>query len=820
MGLSDGDSYVWTDNDTETQMVYSAATGPAPNDWWYEGMGTVNGGAVAKNVMAVGAVSAAVVDGMRVVSWSTMSDFSDWGPTDDGRIKPDLVADGVDMLSVGVVDTNAYAVMSGTSMATPASCGASTLIQQMHYDLYGEYMRADLLKVLLLHTADDVDAPGPDYRTGWGLLNAASAADHLQRAAKYDTTLLLTNGHLVADFGSSNVHTFTWAGTNQIKATLCWMDPAADGVSGFTYSTNPVLIHDLDMRLVAPDGTVHQPYVLNFSHPTNYAVNGDNYLDNVEQIALSAPAQDGDWSLIISHKGTLRSTQTYALALSGARINSAQPVFTIMDASNRRLTMNENIPLIAFGASRTQPFCIFNEGTKSLAFAQPAFYGSSAFSISTPPAATNLAPGESVTFEVQYAPEANTDHSEAQLFIQHNATEFSPFVCNLVGENLHMFDSDSVINQGDNFFRLTNTVTTGIVSAIRVGVTLQAPNMGNIACGLYCDGQTNGMLFDYDMLRGTNLDNTTFSQAAFLQITNAANGSYAAPYRYSYLPQQSLNIYNGLSATGRWAFLANKYDADGTAVLNNWWIQFQTESAAPALALSDNGFQESSLMNGTFTNTLYLSIANAQFAADAADHVTVYNLPAGLTAVVQRVSGEQLSIELAGEMSDPSTTAHPYLIYQAGGRSRAADWKAEDHRFDLSLLTHSTYAFKHFSVSPTNNLQFAVTGGVQTIQITAPDAQYWTVSSTFSALQWETMAYGYGSGSVRFSVASNSAAQRTGSLVIGNQQIQLSQDGSATPTPTPTATPTVVPTPTPQPTATPTPSKPISSLFLLLFGGD
>ena len=106
-----------------------------------------------------------------------MSSFSSWGPTDDGRIKPDISAKGVNMYSSSGASNASYTNMSGTSMATPNVSGSLLLLQQHYNDLNGEYMLASTLRALALHTADEAGfAPGPDYRFGWGLLNTQHAA--------------------------------------------------------------------------------------------------------------------------------------------------------------------------------------------------------------------------------------------------------------------------------------------------------------------------------------------------------------------------------------------------------------------------------------------------------------------------------------------------------------------------------------------------------------------------------------------------------------------------------------------------------------------
>ncbi len=60
-----------------------------------------------------------------------MADFSSWGPTDDGRIKPDLVGNGMFLLSAWG-DTPYYAVAAGTSMSAPNVTGSLLLLQELY----------------------------------------------------------------------------------------------------------------------------------------------------------------------------------------------------------------------------------------------------------------------------------------------------------------------------------------------------------------------------------------------------------------------------------------------------------------------------------------------------------------------------------------------------------------------------------------------------------------------------------------------------------------------------------------------------------------
>jgi hypothetical protein len=115
---------------------YDPAEDPYFADGWDNGgFDTMETQACAKNVMTIGAANDAVSGGTRWVANGTMSAFSGWGPTDDGRIKPDLVANGVGVYSTfafvpvspdstfgDVPSDTAYNSIPGTSMAISQRC--------------------------------------------------------------------------------------------------------------------------------------------------------------------------------------------------------------------------------------------------------------------------------------------------------------------------------------------------------------------------------------------------------------------------------------------------------------------------------------------------------------------------------------------------------------------------------------------------------------------------------------------------------------------------------------------------------------------------
>ncbi len=274
---------------------------------------------VAKNILTVGAVND-VPGGYSQSSDVVMSSFSSWGPTDDGRIKPDLVANGVGVYSCVASGDAAYDTYDGTSMATPNATGSLLLLQEIYRDRSGgHYMRAATLKGLAIHTADEAgDADGPDYRFGWGLLNTAKAA------ALIDSVWIDQKEHTIKELTLVQGDTYTMQvtsnGAQPLRATICWTDPAGTPVAAQLDPPDIMLVNDLDLRITY-GSTTYYPWKFASPDPNNpstIATTGDNIRDNVEQVYIASPAS-GTYTVTVSHKGTLSSgSQNVSLIMSGA----------------------------------------------------------------------------------------------------------------------------------------------------------------------------------------------------------------------------------------------------------------------------------------------------------------------------------------------------------------------------------------------------------------------------------------------------------------------------------------------------------------------
>lgn len=288
------------------------------------GYDTLPFGGVSKNTIVVGAVEPVMnYTGPNSVK---MTEFSSWGPTDDGRILPTIVADGSNVYSSLSTDDNIYGMMSGTSMATPATTGALSLVQEFAKKKTGRYFTAPLIKSIVTNSAKEAGNPGPDYIYGFGLLDAKAAVETIDYKGK-------TTEYREGNLSNGEVITLTFktqAGV-PFKATVSWNDRAGTPKGFISDSTpkdpsylndrTPKLVDDLDMR-VTMDGTEYTPYILDPENPANNATTGDNFRDNIEQIYIANPIT-GTVTLTIRHKGTLdNSGVDYGLVVSGIAVEN------------------------------------------------------------------------------------------------------------------------------------------------------------------------------------------------------------------------------------------------------------------------------------------------------------------------------------------------------------------------------------------------------------------------------------------------------------------------------------------------------------------
>lgn len=268
----------------------------------------------AKNPIHVGAVNS---DG------GSMTRFSSWGPCDDGRLKPTVVAPGCE---VGEASGENFVHSSlatsdiafggpgwcGTSMSSPAVAGMIALLVQ-DWRAQGHGGASDrplpaLVKAMLVQMARDVGQPGPDYLHGYGAVDAVGLIDLLRTGAPLGNSGAPAWGTDSVSHG--DVDSFSVdvpSGSLELRVTLAWDDPAAAAFAA------DALVNDLDVEVEAPDGTLYSPWVLDPGAPHAPATTGVNQRDNQEQVVVDFPTA-GTWTVRVRGASVPMGPQSYGLA--------------------------------------------------------------------------------------------------------------------------------------------------------------------------------------------------------------------------------------------------------------------------------------------------------------------------------------------------------------------------------------------------------------------------------------------------------------------------------------------------------------------------
>ncbi len=294
------------------------------------GYDTIPTSGTAKNVLTIGAVSS-ISGGYSGPSSVVMNNFSSWGPTDDGRIKPDLVAPGVNVYSTYNNHDSSYAFASGTSMASPAAAGVVGLLVRHQRNLnQGQDLWSATIKALLIASANEAGpADGPDYKFGWGLIDAKRATDVL-------LANLQTPGVVVEDtLGNGQTKTYTYQSSGApVRVAIAWTDrPGTVSNYGTNDPTDLRLVNDLDLRVFV-NGVEWRPWVLNPASPSSAATRGDNFRDNVERVDIPNPGT-ATVEVRVTHKGSLvGGSQAFGLVVVGLTPGAA--------SSLQSLTLNPN----------------------------------------------------------------------------------------------------------------------------------------------------------------------------------------------------------------------------------------------------------------------------------------------------------------------------------------------------------------------------------------------------------------------------------------------------------------------------------------------
>ena len=236
---------------------------------------------MAKNIMTVGAVD----------SFGVLATLSSKGPAYDGRIKPELVA----------------FQQNGTSEAAALVSGTTLLLQQ-YYGIQhpSEKLPSALAKAILLNTADDIYNPGPDFKSGFGNMNAIKAMSLIRDNKLFSGNISQASTQIFPIIVPPNI--------SFLKVTLVWNDLAA------TPLANRALVNDVDLEVAMPINNMRwKPWVLN-SFPNIdslnlLAVRKRDSLNNIEQVTIQNPLA-GSYDIKITGYNLPTGNQKYHIAYS------------------------------------------------------------------------------------------------------------------------------------------------------------------------------------------------------------------------------------------------------------------------------------------------------------------------------------------------------------------------------------------------------------------------------------------------------------------------------------------------------------------------
>lgn len=341
-------------------QTWIQATDLHPSDAQKNGFDTISWFSNAKNILCVGAcndIPSGYVDPGSVV----LTGFTSWGPTDDGRIKPDVVANGFQLFSCNNSTDLSYTTLSGTSMATPNASGSINLIAQDYEVQKGSSPWSSTLKALVVNGADEAGpADGPDYMNGWGLINVHRMADVVHAAPNADLGVL----EATVSNGETDTYYFEASSPQDVRVTIAWTDPAGNPLSPVVDDPTPMLVNDLDLRVQhIGTATTTLPWRLNVAAPADPATKGDNLVDNVEQVDIDA-APTGIYKVTVTGKGLLdpAGSQNYSLVYRG--MHETQP--TPVGASAPKFTLSAPYPSPVTGTA-TIDFSMGQPGRLSIA---------------------------------------------------------------------------------------------------------------------------------------------------------------------------------------------------------------------------------------------------------------------------------------------------------------------------------------------------------------------------------------------------------------------------------------------------------------------
>lgn len=281
--------------------------------------GTVTEPASAYNVIAVGAI-----DDQNTVTRTddVIASYSSRGPTGDGRIKPDITAPGSNIMSCNNNWEGAssdFISKSGTSMAAPHIAGSFLLLKDYMWRYPAAY------KAILLNSAEDKGASGPDNVYGYGYVNL-------------DTAELRKNDVIYTSLTASSPGFFKATLNPGETATLVWERHVT--YNNDNYPTNYLELSDLDLRMYDESSNMHVD-------------SSTSAINNIEQVKADAYYSSAILKVSACSLPTGMTSEWFALAARSIQAEDPPTLSSSISAPTG----------VASGATFTASTIVTNTGT-------------------------------------------------------------------------------------------------------------------------------------------------------------------------------------------------------------------------------------------------------------------------------------------------------------------------------------------------------------------------------------------------------------------------------------------------------------------------
>ena len=523
------------------------------------GASQVTAPATAKNVLAVGVSTTGTGSSAAVGSVDAISSL---GPSLDGRIKPDVVAPGMELCSGRAEEAKfpagnscatgthgsgdpLYMSLSGTSQATAVAGGVSALTRQFIREEVGlNAPDGALVKAAVINGATDLGvADIPNFAEGWGQVNLEGTVLPMDGSTVLDT-YFDQNNEINPGYGL--LYAFDLDPSNGIDITLAWTDNAGSANAPQSESR---LVNDLDLVLVDPSGNEWLGNVFNNGYSQSGGQSDD--VNNVERIKIAAgsASNTGQWLVKVMHRGGI--AQSFGLVMSAKATPVPLADYTTFDGSIASSSTNPlKNDLVTLRISWN------NQGTLTAGSMHLILEDLTTQSILYESDTSTLGPGELNSISI-YHSFAETGTHQLKLSLDTN---------------------DQVTEMNDANSGVDNNIWIEEIEVMALGVRVVAHNLDGTV-PTTAEDRENSALLDFDVANETGIDipltilhEGTGNQSVSIYVTNV---QMPDPQRPELLLPPSDTWSKSLSESGPYPLTAQGTAGDSTSVT----LHLEDESA-------------------------------------------------------------------------------------------------------------------------------------------------------------------------------------------------------------------------------------------------